>query len=43
MKTPSTSKEESMIKKNAGETSILALAFQLVHHYANKLKQISIS
>jgi hypothetical protein len=35
------SKEEGMIKKNAGETSILALAFLLVHHYGNKIKQIS--
>ncbi|MDQ0163698.1 hypothetical protein [Aeribacillus alveayuensis] len=32
-----------MIKKNAGETSILALAFLLVHHYGNKIKQNSIS
>lgn len=37
------SKEEGIIKKNAGETSILALAFLLVHHYGNKIKQISIS
>lgn len=35
--------QHNQLKKNAGENSILTLAFLLVHYYGSKIKQISIS
>lgn len=35
--------QQGTLRKNAGENSILTLAFLLIHYYGSKIKQISIS